>query len=112
VLSANPDGSDLKTLISEGRKFPDRLAVDVAAGHSQTLKRPGKLSSETTHLPSRIVADSKFETCGTVPLGDGGDRCVLIADLCEEPMQHPENSQAAVLHAPAEIDTVAGMVAF
>jgi hypothetical protein len=33
VLSANPDGSDLKTLISEGRKFPDGLAVDVAAGH-------------------------------------------------------------------------------
>jgi len=33
VLSANPDGSDLKTLISEGRKFPDGLAVDVADGH-------------------------------------------------------------------------------
>ena len=33
VLSANPDGSDLKTIISEGRKFPDGLAVDVAVGH-------------------------------------------------------------------------------
>src|SRR5271155_1099381 len=33
VLSANPDGSDLKTLVSEGRKLPDGLAVDVAAGH-------------------------------------------------------------------------------
>jgi sugar lactone lactonase YvrE len=33
VLSANPDGSDLKTLLSEGRKLPDGLAVDVAAGH-------------------------------------------------------------------------------
>src|SRR6202451_3689807 len=32
VLSANPDGSDLKTLVSEGRKLPDGLAVDVAAG--------------------------------------------------------------------------------
>jgi DNA-binding beta-propeller fold protein YncE len=33
VLSANPDGSDLKTLLIEGRKLPDGLAVDVAAGH-------------------------------------------------------------------------------
>jgi DNA-binding beta-propeller fold protein YncE len=33
VLSANPDGSDLKTLVSEGRKLPDGLAVDVAARH-------------------------------------------------------------------------------
>src|SRR5271154_4651460 len=33
VLSANPDGSDLKTLVSEGRKLPDGLAVDIAAGH-------------------------------------------------------------------------------
>jgi len=33
VLSANPDGSGLKTLINEGRKFPDGLALDVEAGH-------------------------------------------------------------------------------
>src|SRR5580692_3808470 len=33
VLSANPDGTDLKTLVIEGRKLPDGLAVDVAAGH-------------------------------------------------------------------------------
>jgi sugar lactone lactonase YvrE len=33
VLSANPDGSDLRTLVSEGRKLPDGLAIDVAAGH-------------------------------------------------------------------------------
>ena len=33
VLSANPDGSDLQTLLSEGRKLPDGLAVDVAARH-------------------------------------------------------------------------------
>src|SRR5271166_3162923 len=32
VLSANPDGSDLTTLVMEGRKFPDGLAVDTAAG--------------------------------------------------------------------------------
>ena len=33
VLSANPDGSDLKTIINEGRKLPDGLVVDVAAGY-------------------------------------------------------------------------------
>ena len=33
ILSANPDGSDLKTIIHEGRKLPDGLVVDVAAGH-------------------------------------------------------------------------------
>ena len=33
VLSANTDGSDLRTLVLEGRKLPDGLAVDVAASH-------------------------------------------------------------------------------
>src|SRR3984957_4856501 len=32
VFSANPDGSDLKTIVSEGRKLPDGVVVDVAAG--------------------------------------------------------------------------------
>ena len=30
VLSANPDGSDLKTVVEEGRKLPDGLAIDSA----------------------------------------------------------------------------------
>jgi DNA-binding beta-propeller fold protein YncE len=33
VLSANPDGSDLKVIVSEGRRLPDGLVVDVAASH-------------------------------------------------------------------------------
>jgi len=33
VLSANADGSDLKTIINEGRRLPDGLALDVSAGH-------------------------------------------------------------------------------
>ena len=33
VMSANLDGSDLKTIIDEGRRLPDGLALDVAAGH-------------------------------------------------------------------------------
>ena len=33
VLTANPDGSDLKTIINEGRSMPDGLVVDIAARH-------------------------------------------------------------------------------
>jgi DNA-binding beta-propeller fold protein YncE len=33
VFSANPDGSDLKIIVSEGRRLPDGIVVDVAAGH-------------------------------------------------------------------------------
>ncbi|MBO9664205.1 hypothetical protein [Dokdonella sp.] len=33
ILSANTDGSDLKTLVSEGRKLPDGLTVDPTKGH-------------------------------------------------------------------------------
>jgi sugar lactone lactonase YvrE len=33
VLSVNPDGSDLRTIVEEGRKLPDGLAIDIAAGH-------------------------------------------------------------------------------
>src|SRR5712672_2525978 len=33
VLSANSDGSDLKTVVEEGRKLPDGLVVDTVAGH-------------------------------------------------------------------------------
>src|SRR5258708_33843488 len=33
VLTSNHDGSDLKTIINEGRKLPDGIVVDVAARH-------------------------------------------------------------------------------
>src|ERR1700752_1228279 len=33
VLSANPDGSDLKAIVSEGRRLPDGIVVDAEAGH-------------------------------------------------------------------------------
>src|ERR1700756_5693019 len=33
VLSVNPDGSDVKVIVSEGRRLPDGIVVDVAAGH-------------------------------------------------------------------------------
>jgi hypothetical protein len=33
VFSANPDGSDLKVIVNEGRRLPDGIVVDIAAGH-------------------------------------------------------------------------------
>src|SRR5712671_6109308 len=33
VFSANPDGSDLKVIVSEGRRLPDGIVVDVPASH-------------------------------------------------------------------------------
>jgi hypothetical protein len=33
ILSAKPDGSDLKTIVSEGRKLPDGIVVDAEAGY-------------------------------------------------------------------------------
>lgn len=33
VFSSNPDGSDLTVIVSEGRRLPDGIVVDVEAGH-------------------------------------------------------------------------------
>jgi hypothetical protein len=33
VMSCNPDGTDLKTIVTEPRKLPDGVVVDVEAGH-------------------------------------------------------------------------------
>ena len=33
IFSANPDGSDLKVILSEGRRIPDGIVVDAQAGH-------------------------------------------------------------------------------
>ena len=33
VFSASPDGSDLKVIVSEGRRLPDGIVVDADAGH-------------------------------------------------------------------------------
>ena len=33
VFSANPDGSDLKVIVNEGRRIPDGIVVDTDAGH-------------------------------------------------------------------------------
>src|SRR5882672_10120473 len=33
VFSANPDGSDLKVIVSQGKRLPDGIVVDATAGH-------------------------------------------------------------------------------
>jgi hypothetical protein len=33
VFSANPDGSDVRIIVSEGRRLPDGIVVDAEAGH-------------------------------------------------------------------------------
>jgi hypothetical protein len=33
IFTSNPDGSDLKTIVNEGRRLPDGIVVDVAGGH-------------------------------------------------------------------------------
>ena len=33
VFSANPDGSDLKVIVSEGKRLPDGIVVDAEGGH-------------------------------------------------------------------------------
>jgi len=33
VMACNPDGSDLQTILTEARKLPDGIVVDVEAGH-------------------------------------------------------------------------------
>ena len=38
ILSANPDGSDLKTIINEGRKLPDGLVLLHLPSHTTTSK--------------------------------------------------------------------------
>ncbi len=33
IFTSNPDGSDLKVIVSEGRRIPDGIVVDIEAGH-------------------------------------------------------------------------------
>ena len=51
VRSANPDGSDLKTIVEEGRKIPDGLVVDSAAA---TCTGPIWVTPKRTTVPSSV----------------------------------------------------------
>src|SRR5258706_15974884 len=79
VFSANPDGSDLKVIVSEGRRLPDGIVVDVAAGHlywtnmgnpsanDRSIERANLDGSNITHIvppgdtftPKQLQLDEK-----------------------------------------------------
>jgi sugar lactone lactonase YvrE len=62
VLSANPDGSDLKVIVNAGRRIPDGIVVDAEAGHlywtdmgnpstnDGSIERSGLDGSNVTHI--------------------------------------------------------------
>ena len=53
VLSANTDGSDLKTIAVEGRKLPDGLVVDSVAGHLYWTNMGSPSANDGSDLPFR-----------------------------------------------------------
>jgi DNA-binding beta-propeller fold protein YncE len=65
VLSANPDGSGLKVIVSEGRRIPDGIVVDKEAGHlywtnmgnptanDGSIERADFNGSNTVHIVSK-----------------------------------------------------------
>jgi hypothetical protein len=95
ILSANPDGSDLKTIINEGRKLPDGLVLDVVPPGGtftpkqlQLEKRSGKLywsDREGMRVMRANLDGSDIETLVDTSQGDsrpGSDQrkwCVGIA---------------------------------
>src|SRR6202161_2560663 len=79
VFSANPDGSDLKVIVSEGKRLPDGIVVDVEAGHlywthmgvptanDGSIERANLDGSDATHIvppggtftPKQLQLDEK-----------------------------------------------------
>jgi DNA-binding beta-propeller fold protein YncE len=67
VLSANPDGSDLKTIVEEGRKIPDGLVVDSVAGHMYWTNMGNPKANDGSILRSDL--DGKNMTTIVAPGG-------------------------------------------
>src|SRR5580692_8702460 len=67
VMSANPDGSDLKVIVEEGRKLPDGLAVDAAAGHLYWTNMGNLKANDGSILRSDL--DGKHMTTIVAPGG-------------------------------------------
>jgi hypothetical protein len=79
VFSANPDGSDLQIIVSEGKRLPDGIVVDVEAGHlywtnmgvptanDGSIERANLDGSDATHIvppggtftPKQLQLDEK-----------------------------------------------------
>jgi DNA-binding beta-propeller fold protein YncE len=67
VLSANPDGSDLKTIVEEGRQLPDGLVVDSAARHMYWTNMGNPIANDGSILRSDL--DGKNMTTVVPPGG-------------------------------------------
>jgi hypothetical protein len=63
ICSANPDGSDVKTIVAHTGHFPDGVAVDVAAGHVYW-----------TNMGVPNLNDGSIERVDL----DGGNRTVIV----------------------------------
>jgi DNA-binding beta-propeller fold protein YncE len=67
VLSANPDGSNLKTIVNEGKRLPDGIVVDADAGHLYWTNMGHPKKNDGTILRSDL--DGKDMTAVVPPGG-------------------------------------------
>src|SRR6266403_2110260 len=54
ILTSNPDGSDLKTIVNEGRKLPDGIVVDVARGHIYWTNMGNPKANDGTNIETLV----------------------------------------------------------
>src|SRR6266481_4921655 len=84
ILTSNPDGSDLKTIVNEGRRLPDGIVVDVAGGHIYWTNMGNPKANDGT-IDRADLDGTKIETLVDTSQGDarpGADArkwCVGIA---------------------------------
>jgi hypothetical protein len=61
IFSANPDGSDLRIIVSEGKRLPDGIVVDTKAGHiywtNMGVPTANDGSIERAHIDGSNVAN-------------------------------------------------------
>jgi DNA-binding beta-propeller fold protein YncE len=76
VLSVNTDGSDLKVIVEEGRKLPDGLAVDAAAGHLYWTNMGNLKANDGSILRSDL--DGKHMTTIVPPGGTFTPKQILL----------------------------------
>jgi DNA-binding beta-propeller fold protein YncE len=65
VMSCNPDGSDLKTIVAQAGKLPDGIVVDVEAGHIYW-----------TNMGSVVASDGSIHRANL----DGKDRTTIVPE--------------------------------
>src|SRR5260370_30394 len=81
VFSSNPDGSDLKVIVNEGRRFPDGIVVDVAAGYIYWTNMGNPKSNDGSIERSSLGATLRIPK-GKSP-ADRKDVALLLRNLRE-----------------------------